>query len=148
MFKDVFFGREKELLSRKHLCSAPPALLFNYLSLQGKSSLQIWGHWIAARTFGEKPNTLGRAAAGPLWGLKCWEVSGRGVSAKMKRKFPQAKYLWVLKCFLFARRKESCTNVSHRADILISLETEGEFHPWHQRVKHIWEMGRRREVMP
>lgn len=64
---------------------------------------------MAPKTCGEKPNPSGAAAAaGPWQGLKGWEVSDRGVSARMKGKFPQAKILVGVKMFSFA-----CPNVSH-----------------------------------
>lgn len=89
---------------------------------------------------------LGNSCCWPLAGLKCWEASERGVSAKIKRKFPQAKYLCILKCFLLLSERTLGQMLPSWAEILISLQTEGEFHPWHQRVKHILEMGRRRAV--
>lgn len=79
--------------------------------LRRRAAFQIWGNIIIAEISGEKLNTLGMVAAGLLHGLKCWEVSERGVSAKIK-KFPEAKYLRVLKCFL-CFQKYACPTVSH-----------------------------------
>lgn len=82
---------------RKHLCS----LLFNCLSLQGKSSLHTWGHWRLQKPMGRNPiprEQLLLLAPGRVWRAgKCLtEVSVPG----WRGNFPRQKYLWVLKCFL------------------------------------------------